>query len=111
MSNEKLPIALFNGTIATTNGTYKISDIGLAEARNMIKDHGFISAIGHEATAEILSEILEMKVPRNRIEFHQKIGQYAIVLKMKERAPEGKILTRYEMEKIGYNLKLMKRLN
>jgi len=111
MSNEKLPIALFNGTIATTNGTYTIKDIDLESARNLIKDHGFVSAIGHQATADILSDILQLKVPRNRIEFRQKVGQLAIVLKLNERPPEGQILDREQMDNIGYNLKLMERLN
>ena len=38
------------------------------------------------------------------------VGQKAIVLKMKGRVPEGKILSEAEMEEIGYSLKLMEKL-
>jgi hypothetical protein len=104
------PIALFNGTVATTNGIYSIKDIEIAAARSYIEDNDFISAIGHEATAEIMSELLGKKIPMNRIQFHQQIGQIAIVFKLNTRPPEGIILNKKQMEKIGYCLKIMERL-
>lgn len=108
--NNDLPVALFNGTVATTNGLYSIDDIDINAAKKYIKEYGFISAIGHEATAEIMSIILDENIHMNRIQFHQEIGQKAIALKLKERPPEGTVLTRKEVEDIGYNLKIMERL-
>ncbi len=110
MGDSKLPVALFNGTVATTNGLYSIKDIDIAAAKKIIQENGFISAIGHEATAEILSVILEADVPMNRIQFHQQVGQFAIAFKLNVRPPEGDILNRDEIEKIGYNLKIMERI-
>lgn len=110
MENKRLPIALFNGTVATTNGLYSIEDIDLKTAKKYVKENGFISAIGHEATAEIMSEILGQDISMNRIQFHQKVGQIAIVFKLNERPEEGKILSRHEVEKVGYSLKKMERL-
>lgn len=109
MKNIKLPVALFNGTIATTNGLYRIKDIDVDTARTYIKKNGFISAIGHGATAEIMSDLFELKVPMNRIQFHQEIGQIAIVFKLNERPAEGVLLTREELESVGYSLKIMER--
>ncbi|AOY78202.1 hypothetical protein BJL90_02245 [Clostridium formicaceticum] len=108
--STKFPIALFNGTVATTNGLYKISDISTNEAKALIREHGHISAIGHEATAEVMSEILEAKIEMNRIQFQQEVGQKAIVLKLNVRPAEGVILSRQEIEAIGYCFKLMERL-
>jgi hypothetical protein len=110
MEIKKLPVALFNGTVATTNGLYSIKDIDVEDAKRFIKQNGFISAIGHEATAEILSKILDADVPLNRIQFHQEVGQFAIAFKLNVRPSEGDILNREEVEKIGYSLKIMERI-
>lgn len=105
-----MKVGILNGTIATTNGIYKISDIDTADAKKLLVENGFISAIGHKATAEVISELLNIDVPLNRIDFKQEIGQKAIVLKLNKRAAEGSILSRKEMDEIGYSLKLMERV-
>jgi len=110
LHKKLLPVALFNGTVATTTGLYKISDIDLAQAKKMVAERGFVSAIGHEATAEIMSDLFGENIPMNRIQFHQEIGQPAIAFKLNERPPEGEILIREELEEVGFSLKLMERL-
>ena len=110
MKENTCPIALFNGTVATTNGLYEISDIDTDTARELLQTYGFISAIGHEATATIMRELLEQPIMMNRIQFHQEVGQIAIVFKLKERPDEGVVLNREEVEDIGYCLKRMVRL-
>ena len=109
MKNKNLPVGLFNGTVATTNGLYSIKDIDIDTAKKYVKQNGFISAIGHEATAEIMSDLFEMNIPMNRIQFHQEIGQIAIVFKLNERPPEGDVLDRAELERVGFCLKIMER--
>lgn len=110
MKKEKLPVGLFNGTVATTNGLYRIKDIDVDTAKRYVKQNGFISAIGHEATAEIMSDLLGLDILMNRIQFHQEIGQIVIVFKLKERPSEGELLNREELERVGYGLKIMERL-
>lgn len=110
IEDANLPIALFNGTVATTNGIYSIQDIDLDTAKEYIKKNGFISAIGHEATAEIMSKLLDAEIPMNRIQFYQQVGQVAIVFKLNERPAEGIVLNREQVEKVGYRLKIMNRL-
>jgi len=110
MKNKKLPVGLFNGTVATTNGLYRINDIDIDNAKRYIEENGFISAIGHEATAEIMSNILGFNILMNRIQFHQEVGQIAIVFKLNVRPPEGELLNREELERVGYSLKIMERL-
>lgn len=107
---KSMKVGIFNGTIATTNGVYRISDIGVETAKELISRNGFISAIGHEATAEAISETFNMNIPMNRIDFKQEVGQKAIVFKLNKRPPEGSILCREEIEEIGYSFKLMERL-
>jgi len=110
MNANNLPIAIFNGTVATTNGLYRITDIEVEYAKKLVKKYGVISAVGHEATAVIMTELLGVEIPLNRIQFHQETTQIAIVFKLNVRPPEGTILTIKELESIGFGLKLMERL-
>ena len=108
--NEFLKVGIFNGTVATTNGVYKISDIDVDSAKKLICKNGFISAIGHKSTAEAISDSFNMNIPMSRINFKQQVGQKAVVFKLNKRPPEGSILCREEIEQIGYSFKLMERL-
>jgi hypothetical protein len=108
--NAKMPVGLFNGTVATTDGVYSISDIDVETAKKYIEENGFISAVGHEATAQVLSELLGFQIPMNRIQFQQQVGQKAIALKLNQRPPEGQILNKDEVERVGFTLKLLQRL-
>jgi hypothetical protein len=108
---EQYPVAIFNGPIVTTNGTYRVSDISVQEAKRLIKNNDFISAVGHSATSEILSDIFDENITLNRIQFHQKPGQKAIVFKLNLRPREGDILDRKQIEEIGFSLKLLERLD
>lgn len=110
MENKDLPIAFLNGTVATTNGIYSICDIDMESAIKLVNNHPYISAIGHEATAEIMTKLLGVKIPFNRIQFKQEISQKAIVFKLNIRPTEGIVLSKEEIERIGYSLKLMERL-
>lgn len=107
---ENLPIALFNGPIVTTNGLYRISDISVEQGNELIRQYGFISAIGHEATAAILSRIFSCHIPMNRIQFYQEVGQKAIAFKLNKRPAEGRVLSEKEVAAIGFSLKLLERL-
>lgn len=107
---SEYPVALFNGTVATTNGLYSIEDINITEAKKYLNHNGFESAIGHLATAELMADVFNKDIKMNRIQYKQQIGQVAIVFKLKQRPPEGIILNRKEIEDIGFNFKIMKRL-
>ena len=107
MNNK--PIAILNTAIVTTDGLYRITPITLEVARELLNRASMLSAIGHQSTADILTELLGLDVPMNRINFAQEVEQSAIVFKLKSRAPEGVILTKEEIDTIGYEFKLMTR--
>ena len=65
--------------------------------KRQLLERGFISAIGHQGTAELLSELLGMNIPVNRIAIRLDHGDRAIVIQLLERLPEGKILSREEI--------------
>jgi len=100
MSKDK--ITLLNCSILTAYGSYNYTPVDLAQVRQAVGDLGFRSAIGHESTAQIISELLDIDCKVNRIQYKQKTGESAFVFKLKSRPPEGKILSREEIEEIGY---------
>jgi Domain of unknown function (DUF1874) len=111
MSNHQL--ALLNTSILTAYGNFTYAPMVLTDAQIFVQTayHGLgcLSAIGHESTAAILTELLEIPVAVNRIQFAQEVGQDALVFKLKGRAPEGVILSKAEIEKIGYEFGLLTR--
>ena len=105
------PIALLNCAILTADGKYILTPITLVNVRTMIMVNGnnVNSYIGHESTAQILTELLEQDVEVNRTEFKHETGQIAIVFKLKKRGSEGKIYTKKEIEDIGYEFKMLEK--
>jgi uncharacterized protein yddF len=106
-NKKTLPIAILNTTILTADGDFTLKIISLDEAKQLIQDKETLSAVGHESTAQILTELLETEVPLNRIQFKQQSGQKALCFKLNGRPQEGAILTAEEIEKIGYEFKLL----
>lgn len=104
------PLAILNTAIATAPGDYEIRALPLCEARALvIAAPSILSAVGHQATAQVLTELLRREIPVNRIQFAQASGQSALVLKLRGRIPEGVVLDVASMEQIGYDLWLMTR--
>lgn len=102
------PIAILNTSILTAEGTFSLQKISLSEAK-ILASGEIISAIGHESTAQIITKLLGVDIPMNRINFEQKVGQKALVFKLKGRAPEGVILTEEQIEEIGYDFFILTR--
>ncbi len=105
-----MKITLLNTSILTAYGTFDFQPVSLQEAKDLVKNSAVLSAIGHAATAEILSELLEIEVKANRIEFAQSVGEIALIFKLKTRITEGKVLNRAEIEEIGYEFGILRRL-
>jgi len=103
------PVALLNTSIATADGTYMLETITFDRAKDLIGGQETLSAIGHDSTAQILTELLGIDVPVNRIQFEQQAGQTALVFKLNGRPPEGKVLSREEIEQIGYKFQILRR--
>jgi len=104
------PIAVLNTSIITSDGTFTLQTISLDKAKELIKNNDILSAIGHQSTSEILTNLLSVSIPLNRIQFEQEQGQIALVFKLNGRPPEGKILSIEEIESIGYKFQLLTKL-
>lgn len=104
---NELPIAILNTTILTADGDFSLKTISLKEAKKLIKGKEILSAVGHESTSQILTNLLKVDIPVNRIQFKQESGQKALCFKLLGRPEEGKILTLKEIEEIGYEFKIL----
>jgi hypothetical protein len=107
---KKHPLAILNTAICTVPGDYEVSTLSLEQARGLVAEASeILSAVGHQATADVLTQLLGREVPVNRILFQQQPGQQALVLKMRGRPPEGVVFDVAAMEAMGYDLWLMTR--
>ena len=104
-------LVLLNAPVLTSFGTFEFVQISTQKAREIIAEAERIeSAIGHAATAEIMTELLDYKVETNRIEFFQTTEDSALIFRLKKRIGEGQVLNRAEIEKIGYEFGVLKKL-
>lgn len=107
-----MKILLLDTSILTANvGLWSQVHCTVDRAKMLCETFGWESAIGHEATAQALSSLLGFDVPVNRIQAVQEVRQLAVVLKLRGRLPEGRILTLDELYEIGFDLLLLERLN
>jgi len=78
----------------------KIQKISEEMVKEILRKQEFVSAIGHESTARLISKKLGIQVSANRIQIKAKKGDKIIVLQLLQRLPEGKILTEEELQQI-----------
>ena len=84
--------------------------ISLEQAREWIKKGDFISAVGHESTAQLLSELLETEIKPNRIFVDMELWDEALAIQFLERIQEGKVLSKEELEELYKQGKIVFRL-
>jgi len=77
-------------------GMVEFRPLSPQEAR-WLAEKGLESAVGHEATAQVFSEVLGVAVPANRVQVTLSRGDFALLGSLNARLPEGKVLSRSEM--------------
>ena len=79
-----------------------LEKITIEEAKQILTNNPFVSAIGHEATAKLLSQLLGINIPVNRVSVFFEPDDIGIHFFLKQRLPEGKVLSQEELEKLDY---------
>jgi len=100
---------LLNSALIPTRGdkfVAIIQPLDKTSASKMLK-RGFVSAVGHQATADFLTKLFGVYVPCERRTITLQDGDQAIRLCLKQRLPEGVILSEKELEKVEYTLDLV----
>jgi len=73
--------------------------ISLEEAKKILSS-GFMSAIGHASTAQLLSQMLNIEVPVNRVEIKLQPGQKLVVFQLMMRLQEGQVLNLEQIQQL-----------
>jgi len=75
--------------------------VSTQEAKQLLSN-GFISAVGHQSTAEIMSVVLGIPVPYNRVQVYLEPGDEAVCFVLRTRLPEGRVLSKEELQQLGF---------
>lgn len=109
MASASATLYLLNSPVLTAYGHWRFEPLAVEQARALAQQ-GFASAIGHPASAQLLSELLGIPVPVNRVAIAMQPGDQAIVLRLNCRLPEGKVLSAEEMKGLSFELGMLTRL-
>lgn len=102
-------IYIINSSVLTNFGSYVYSEITVEEIRSILEKESYISAIGHEEIAILLSRILNIEILVNRITISQKPGDKLIVIKPKPRLELDRNYSDKDIEEIGFELGILER--
>ena len=76
--------------------TVRVRPLSLEEAKNLLKG-GFESAVGHPATAQVMTALLGVEVPPNRVSIRLNPGDKLVVFQLGTRLAEGQVLSAEEV--------------
>ena len=102
-------IFIINSPVITSFGSYTYIETSVDEIKEILEKESYISAIGHEEIAVLLSRILNIKVMVNRITISQKPGDKLIVIKPKPRLELDRNYSDKDIEEIGFELGILER--
>jgi hypothetical protein len=111
--NKPMTLYLLNTTVVPcgSDGIWDVKTLPLASAKSLLARRNpatvYTSAVGHESTACIMAELLGVQVPVNRIQVTPVLGDKLLCFKLKQRAPEGVVLSVEEIEQLGHEWVLM----
>jgi hypothetical protein len=100
-------IYILNAPVLTSYGRYVFRKITVTKAKKILSSENFVSAVGHEATAKFLTQLLGIDIPFNRIQIKMSKGDKAVVFRLIDRLPEGKVLSEEELKRVKFEIGLL----
>ncbi|MGC8584871.1 MAG: YddF family protein [Thermoplasmata archaeon] len=100
-------IYILNTPVLTSYGKYIFRKFSIEKTRKLLLSSNFVSAVGHEATAKFLSQLLGIEIAFNRVQIKMQKGDRAIVFKLLDRLPEGKVLSLEELKNVRFEIGLL----
>ena len=104
-----MTIYLLNSPVLTNYGLWRLSPLDVNEARELAAG-GFVSAIGHEGSAKLLTDVLQQPVALARDHASLQPGDRAIVFRLPRRLPEGVVLGEMDLQAQDWELAFLERL-
>ena len=101
---------IMNTSILPNDGLFSLVTINADEAKKWAQNNDWVSAVGHPGTAEVMTTLLGVDIPPNRIQVTFEVGDEALVFKLDCRLPEGKVLDAEELRGLPFTWKLLKRV-
>jgi hypothetical protein len=80
----------------------KMTKISIDDVRKILQASKWVSVIGHEATAKVLTQLLGIEIPMNRIVVKMEPWDEGIHFVLATRLPEGRILTEDELRQLEF---------
>jgi hypothetical protein len=102
MSQQRLYIAnAFSLGMLPGEVYLRVKEIDAQTTSEILKSQQFISAIGHESTAKLLTALLGVEVPYNRIQVRLQKGD-RLVFQLLTRLEEGRVLDEDELRRLPH---------
>lgn len=79
-----------------------LEELSAEHVAELLEQYEWESIIGHEGTAKVLERLLGYEIPVNRKAIQLETSDTLVVFQLLQRLPEGKILSREEVEKIPH---------
>jgi uncharacterized protein YbcI len=100
------------GMLSKAPATLTVEELDTESVRKIVRTFSergeLVSAVGHEATASLLSWILGEDVAYNRVPIKLANGDAVIVFQLLTRLEEGKVLTEAELWNLKYKFYLVR---
>jgi len=100
----------FSIGMLSDGGLINIVPLEDKHVKSVLQD-GFISAVGHQSTADFIKLVTGIDVPVNRVAITLQPDDKVIVLQLQGRLPEGKVLTQEEIQSVPYKWFVVEVLN
>lgn len=101
---------LLNTPVLTAYGRWRYDGpLSIEDARAFVRTPGAVSAIGHAATAQWLSDALGVPVVCERRSVAMQPGDEALVLRLLQRLPEGVLLGADAIGRVGVEFGVLTR--